>query len=106
VTEDFKYLPFGGGKRKCIGDQFALFESVASLAVLMRRFEFSRPADAPDVGMTTGATIHTTNGLYLDVVPRKDIHPPTSNIPSNQPVQSELQVTMAFSDSTENDIRD
>lgn len=106
VTEDFKYLPFGGGKRKCIGDQFALFESVASLAVLMRRFEFSRPADAPDVGMTTGATIHTTNGLYLDVVPRKDIQPPTSSIASNQPVQSELQVTMAFSDSTENDIRD
>ena len=70
VTEDFRYLPFGGGKRKCIGDQFALFESVASLAVLMRRFHFTRPDDAPEVEITTGATIHTTNGLYLTPTPR------------------------------------
>lgn len=37
----------------CAGDQFALFESVVALAVLMRRFEFTMAADAPPVGMTT-----------------------------------------------------
>lgn len=71
VTEEFRYLPFGGGKRKCIGDQFALFESIVALAMLVRRFDMSRPADAPPVGMTTGATIHTTNGLYLNMTPRQ-----------------------------------
>ena len=71
VTEDFKYLPFGGGKRKCIGDQFAMFESVVALAMLVTRFDFWRPDDAPEVGMTTGATIHTTNGLWLRMKPRE-----------------------------------
>ena len=53
VTENFAYLPFGGGRRKCVGDQFALFEAIAALAVLMRRFDFAAAADAPEVGMTT-----------------------------------------------------
>ena len=35
------------------GDQFALFESIVTLAVLLRRFEFSMAPDAPPVGMTT-----------------------------------------------------
>jgi beta-ring hydroxylase len=65
TTEGFRYLPFGGGKRKCIGDQFALFESIVALATLMRRFDFARAPGAPAVGMTTGATIHTTEGLWL-----------------------------------------
>lgn len=70
VTHDFAYLPFGGGKRKCIGDQFALFEAVVSLAMLTRRFTFSTAKNAPPVGMTTGATIHTSHGLLMDIQPR------------------------------------
>ena len=70
VTTNYSYLPFGGGKRKCIGDQFALFESVVALAMLMRRYEFSMAPDAPPVSMTTGATIHTTNGLFMSIKPR------------------------------------
>lgn len=71
ITESFSYLPFGGGKRKCIGDQFALFESVTALAVLARRFDFALAEGAPGVGMTTGATIHTSGGLVLRVTKRK-----------------------------------
>jgi beta-ring hydroxylase len=70
VTQNFTYLPFGGGRRKCIGDQFALFESVVALAMLMRRFEFRPDPAAPPVGMTTGATIHTSGGLHMLVSPR------------------------------------
>lgn len=54
VTENFKYLPFGGGRRKCVGDQFALFEALVALSMLIRRFDFERAPDAPPVGMTTG----------------------------------------------------
>ncbi|KAF5829169.1 cytochrome P450 [Dunaliella salina] len=71
VTSNFAYLPFGGGKRKCIGDQFALLESIAALAMLCRRYEFRLAPDAPPVRMTTGATIHTTQGLYMSVTPRE-----------------------------------
>lgn len=53
VTENFAYLPFGGGRRKCIGDQFALFEALVALSMLMRRYEFKLDPTKP-VGMTTG----------------------------------------------------
>jgi cytochrome P450 len=54
ITESFAYLPFGGGRRKCIGDQFALFEALVALAVLLRRYDFSLAPGKPEVGMTTG----------------------------------------------------
>lgn len=38
---DFAFIPFGGGARKCIGDQFALMESTVALAMLLRNFDFS-----------------------------------------------------------------
>jgi beta-ring hydroxylase len=68
ITENFAYLPFGGGQRKCVGDQFALFESIITLAMVCRRFDFELDAKFhPDgeCGMTTGATIHTTGGLHV-----------------------------------------
>ncbi|KAL3130704.1 hypothetical protein ABBQ38_000053 [Trebouxia sp. C0009 RCD-2024] len=69
-SENFAYLPFGGGRRKCIGDQFALSEAIVALAMLMRRFELSMDPEAPPVSMTTGATIHTSQGLLMRLKPR------------------------------------
>jgi cytochrome P450 len=37
VSTDFAFLPFGGGARKCIGDQFAVMETTVILAMLLRR---------------------------------------------------------------------
>ena len=67
VTTDFAFLPFGGGARKCVGDQFAFVEAVVALTVLLRAFDFELPGRAEDVGMATGATIHTRNGLAMRV---------------------------------------
>lgn len=61
---DFAFVPFGGGSRKCVGDQFALLESVVSLAMVIRRFDLQFAGDS-EVEMTTGATIHTKNGLNM-----------------------------------------
>ncbi|KNA19445.1 hypothetical protein SOVF_061630 [Spinacia oleracea] len=67
TNQNFRYLPFGGGPRKCIGDMFASYENVIALTTLVRRFDFELAPDAPPVKMTTGATIHTTNGLMMRV---------------------------------------
>jgi len=61
-----RYIPFSGGPRKCVGDQFALMEAVVSMAVLLKRYNFT-PVPGHEVGMTTGATIHTQNGLFMTV---------------------------------------
>mmetsp|Transcript_12600 Transcript_12600/g.35999 ORF Transcript_12600/g.35999 Transcript_12600/m.35999 type:complete len:567 (+) Transcript_12600:71-1771(+) len=61
---DYRYIPFSGGPRKCVGDQFALMEAVVALAVVLKKFDFRLKEDH-EIGMTTGATIHTSNGLYM-----------------------------------------
>jgi len=67
---NFAYLPFGGGPRKCLGDQFALMEAVIALAMMLRRFEFSTK-EGFEPGMKTGATIHTANGLIMEISKRE-----------------------------------
>lgn len=37
-TTDFAFVPFGGGARKCVGDQFALMEATVAMAMLLRNF--------------------------------------------------------------------
>lgn len=79
IAADFAYLPFGGGARKCVGDDFALMEATVTLAIVLRRFDFdfdlskstdvgfnANPKDLEHpVGMRTGATIHTRRGLNM-----------------------------------------
>ena len=54
---------------RCVGDQFALMEAVVALAVMVKRFDVALVPDQ-DIGMTTGATIHTVNGLYITLKER------------------------------------
>jgi carotenoid epsilon hydroxylase len=65
-----RFIPFSGGPRKCVGDQFALMEAVTALCVVLKRFDIKMVPDQ-DIGLTTGATIHTVNGLYVTVTERE-----------------------------------
>ena len=56
-----RFIPFSGGPRKCVGDQFALLEAIVALAVVLQKMDIQLVPDQK-INMTTGATIHTTNG--------------------------------------------
>lgn len=45
-------------------------ESIVTLAMLIRRFEFELAIKPEEVGFFTGATIHTRNGLPMRVKKR------------------------------------
>ncbi|CAI5969236.1 unnamed protein product [Closterium sp. NIES-65] len=68
VNTDYRYIPFSGGPRKCIGDQFAMLEAICALSVLVREFDFALVPNQ-DISMTTGATIHTKNNLFVTRAP-------------------------------------
>jgi sterol 14-demethylase len=42
---DFAYIPFGGGRHKCLGNAFALLQVKAILATLVGRFDFELVGD-------------------------------------------------------------
>lgn len=58
--------------RKCVGDQFALMEATVALVMLLRRFSFRLAVTPEEVGMATGATIHTANGMKC-IVKRRQV---------------------------------
>jgi len=60
VKTCYRFIPFSGGPRKCVGDQFALMEAIVALAIFLQHMNFELVPDQ-NVSMTTGATIHTTN---------------------------------------------
>ena len=64
VNTDYKYIPFSAGPRKCIGDQFALLEAQVALVVLLKEIDLDLVPDQV-IEMTTGATIHTKDGLFV-----------------------------------------
>jgi cytochrome P450 len=54
----YEWMPFGAGPRACIGQHFSMLESVATLAELVRDFEFTAPAGSSDhVPVGSGVTL-------------------------------------------------
>lgn len=76
IASDFAFLPFGGGQRKCVGDQFAAMEATVTMAIMLNNFDFTFSGSPDDVGMKTGATIHTMNGLNMRLRRRSPSDPP------------------------------
>jgi cytochrome P450 len=58
------YLPFGGGRRICIGQSFALMEMVLMTAIMSRRFTFDTSRGHP-VELEATLTLRPKHGLRV-----------------------------------------
>ena len=68
-----RFIPFSGGPRKCVGDQFALLEAIVALAIFLQHMNFELVPDQT-ISMTTGATIHTTNVKFSTCLTTQNTH--------------------------------
>ena len=64
----FRYLPFGGGPRSCIGADFAMQEAGILLATLLANFRFS-PIPGRDPKPVLILTTRPEGGVWLKFVP-------------------------------------
>jgi cytochrome P450 len=62
---EFAYFPFGGGKRRCIGQQFAMTEAQLILATLCSEFEFERRYD--DLDLSASVTLQPKGDVAMTV---------------------------------------
>ena len=54
---DFAFIPFGGGRHKCMGNAFALLQVKAILSILLRRYDFEivkTPVESDFQGLVVG----------------------------------------------------
>ena len=62
----YSYLPFGGGKRACIGSAMSQIEAALALSLFLRDFEFEYARDeAPRISLTV--TLSPKQGLPLRI---------------------------------------
>jgi sterol 14-demethylase len=45
LKQPWGYVPFGGGRHRCLGSNFAMMQQKAIFSVLLRRFEFALAAE-------------------------------------------------------------
>lgn len=65
----FAYLPFGGGPRVCIGNQFAMLELVLIVATIVQKFRLRLEPGRPVVP-EAAATLRPKGGLWMFTDPR------------------------------------
>lgn len=64
------YLPFGGGRRICIGQSFAMMEMVLMAAIMSQRFTFDL-APGPPVELEATLTLRPKDGVHVIGKPRR-----------------------------------
>jgi cytochrome P450 len=69
----YAYFPFGGGPRVCIGNHFALMESVLVLACIAQRFRLRLSPGHHEVKPYPSITLRPRRGLRMVVEERNNI---------------------------------
>ena len=65
----FTYIPFGAGRRLCIGEDFAWMQGVLALAWITRRFRL-RLAPGQTITPEPNVTLRPRNGIRMRIAPR------------------------------------
>jgi cytochrome P450 len=65
----FAYFPFGGGPRRCVGEQFALVEGKLLLATLLRRYSPTLESD-PDIDLSVSITTRPVDPVEIGLSER------------------------------------
>ncbi|MGB0839413.1 MAG: cytochrome P450 [Chitinophagales bacterium] len=67
----YAYLPFGGGPRLCIGNNFALMEMQIVLAMMAQRFRFRLAKPDETIGLEPLVTLRPKGGVAVFVEKRR-----------------------------------
>ncbi len=68
----YTWIPFGGGRRRCLGASFAIQELKIGLAATLRRFEL-QPAGAPETTRRRSITFSPARGATVMLRARADV---------------------------------
>ncbi|KAK9926781.1 hypothetical protein M0R45_023994 [Rubus argutus] len=74
IGENFQFIPFGGGRRRCLGQTFTVASAEFALANLLYWFDWKLPsgdtlAEALNISEVYGSTVRKKAPLYLLPVP-------------------------------------
>jgi cytochrome P450 len=61
----YTFLPFGGGRRRCLGASFAQLEMRIVLRAALRRFELSTPHSRPERARRRSITVSPAHGAVV-----------------------------------------
>ncbi|XP_076804408.1 cytochrome P450 4X1-like [Clavelina lepadiformis] len=63
----FAYLPFSGGSRNCLGQNFAFNQIKVTFGHILRRFRLRLPPGKENIKMEPGITLAPHNGVFVKV---------------------------------------
>lgn len=65
-------MPFSGGPRKCIGQQFALTQMLYLSTRLFQTFSGLEGGDGKPMVQQVGTTMHLVNGCWIRLIPASE----------------------------------
>jgi cytochrome P450 len=82
----YEWIPFGGGRRRCLGASFALLEMKIVLRAVVRARELRPVASRPELPRRRNITIRPARGGMVSLRPRSETGPRAFNGAGRQPL--------------------